>query len=184
LVELGKKQFIEERAEGEGIGGGEAMEKWMIGEAAGVGGNHGNSAGQGKKGKAGLVLDPSGKNEEGRGGKIGGSGDGTAKIKERSVGIFLGAPEVFYLDVREIGECVDEFKDAFAGEGRGRKKQLRLHRRVKFDGARPSPVHEPRLVSKVFCESTMRGDESASGGESLAFCIAEGGIGAEVAEGG
>jgi len=181
---LGKKQFIEERAEGEGIGGGEAMEKWMIGETAGVGGDHGNSAGQGEKGNAGLVLDPSGQNEEGSGGKIGGVGDGTANIKERILGIFLGAPEVFYLEVREIGECVDEFKDAFAGEGRGRKKQLRLHRRVKFDGARPSPVHEPRLVAKVYCKSTMGGDESAGGGEGEAFRIAEAGIGAEVAEGG
>ena len=181
---LGKKQFIEERAEGDGIGGGEAMEKWMIGETAGVGGDHGNSAGQGEKGKAGLVLDPSGKNEEGSGGKIGGSDDGTSKIKERILGIFLGAPEVFYLEVREIGEGVGEFKDAFAGEGRGRKKQLRCRRRVKVDGVRPSPIHEPRLAAKVLCKSTMRGDESASGGESEAFRIAEAGLGAEVAEGG
>ena len=143
---------------GEGIGVGEAMEKWMIGETAGVGGDHGNSAGQGEKGKAGLVLDPSGKNEEGSGGKIGGSGDGTAKIDERILGIFLGAPEVFYLDVREIGECVGEFKDAFAGEGRERKKQLRCRRRVNVDGFRPSPIHEPRLAAKVFCKSTMGGD--------------------------
>jgi len=181
---LGKKQLIEERAKGDGVWGGETMEQRMIGEAAGVGGDDGNSAGQGEKGKAGLMLDPSGQDEEGRGGEIGGGGDGTSKIDERIWGIFLGASEIFHLDIREIGECVGEFKDAFAGEGRGRKKQLRYHRRLKFDGARPSPVHEPRLVAKVFCKSTMGGDESAGGGEGEAFRIAEAGIGAEVAEGG